>query len=172
MSKQRLLLFFLFGTIVLALLMRWQGATLQQSPETKAGIVALELAGNKENARHILAVWENASVIQVAFRNTQLDFIFLFFYSLFLYIACFQLSLVQQGWMQTTSQTLSLSALFAGCCDVVENGLMLQQLQQDMVAWVYPMTYVVALIKFLLLVVVVIWILFSLLQQLFRKQGS
>jgi hypothetical protein len=162
MSPNRLLLFLFAGTSVMIAVMRWHGAPLI-TPVSKVGIVSLELAKTKDTASLIIDTWrkKEGNIIQQAISNTYIDFVFLVFYSFFLYAYCFFISKKQQPWAASISRTLALGALTAGLCDIVENYFMLQMLQQSVTESYAFLSWLFAMIKFVLLVIVIVWSLFN-----------
>jgi hypothetical protein len=168
MKPVRLLFFLFAGTVVMIIVMRMHGAVLI-TPVSKAGIVSLELAKTTEQATLIINEWEEEVVVKQAITNTYIDFVFILFYALFLYAYCFFISTKQQTWAATVSRTLAIAALTAGLCDVLENYCMLQLLQQSVTATYALFSWLFAVIKFGLLLLVIVWSLLNL-HVLFRKK--
>jgi len=148
--------------------MRWHGAPLV-TPVSKAGIVSLELAKTTEQSNIILHQWKQDQVVEQAITNTYIDFLFLLFYSLFLYAVCWSYSLRQQPLWASVSRILAITALLAGLCDVIENYFMLQMLEQQVTETRAYLSWLFAAIKFMLLIPVVLWSLICL-PLLFRKK--
>ena len=171
--KPKLLLFTLFiGTVAMIVVMRMHGAVLI-TPVSKAGIVSLELAKTGKQASEIINVWKYLepppNLIQQAITNTYIDFLFLLFYSLFLYAVCWSYSLRQQAPWASLSRILAMAALLAGLCDVIENYFMLQMLEQQVTETRAYLSWLFAAIKFMLLIPVVLWSLICL-PLLFRRK--
>jgi hypothetical protein len=160
MNPNRLLLFLFAGTVVMIAVMRWHGAPLI-TPVSKTGIVSLELAKTKDTASLIIDAWQKkeGNVVQQAITNTYIDFIFLLFYSLFLYALCFFISTKQKTRAATISRTLAIAALTAGLCDVLENYFMLQMLEHSVTEAYAFLSWLFATIKFALLILVIVWCL-------------
>ena len=171
MKEKKLLVFLCAGTILLLLIMRWHSGELAKSPLTKAGIVSLELAKTKSNADAIIKEWRsNAQNLQQhAIRNTYIDFIFILFYSLFLYAACYTISLYQTKRLAAISRIISLLALTAGFLDVIENYLLLQMLQHPFGETIPLATFYIAAVKFLFVGIAVLWLLILLLFYFIKK---
>ncbi len=171
MNPIRLLLFLLTVTMVMIAVMRWHGAPLI-TPVSKAGIVSLELAKTTKQASKIINVWkhlkESPDLIRHAITNTYIDFVFIIFYSLFLYSYCTFISTKQKQFPAGISRTLGMAALTAGFCDVVENYFMLLQLEQHVSATNAFLVWFFALIKFILLAATVLWCLLNV-HLVFRK---
>jgi tetrahydromethanopterin S-methyltransferase subunit C len=161
MKPNRLLLFLFMGTAVMIAVMRWHGAPLI-TPVSKAGIVSLELAKTTEQASIILNQWKMDAVVQQAITNTYIDLVFLIFYSFFLYAFCFFISYKQQPPAAAVSRTLGLAALSAGLCDVIENYCMLQLLQESVTGTYAYLSWLFAVIKFGLLLLVIVWCVLNL----------
>jgi hypothetical protein len=168
MNPRSLLLLLFIGTVVMIAVMRWHGEPLV-TPVSKAGIVSLELAKTTEQSNIILNQWKNDGIIQQAITNTYIDFLFLLFYSLFLYAVCWSYSLRQQAPWASMSRKLAMAALLAGLCDVIENYFMLQMLEQQVTETRAYLSWLFAAIKFMLLIPVVLWSLICL-PLLFRRK--
>lgn len=148
--------------------MRNHGALLI-TPVSKAGIVSLEVAKTKETASAIINYWNENGLLRRAITNTYIDFIFIIFYSLFLYSYCFFISFKQKPWAATISRTLAIAALSAGLCDVFENYCMLQMMEQSVTSAYAFFSWLFAVIKFGLLIAAVGWSLCNL-HVVFRKK--
>ena len=118
--KKYLLLILLVGTVVMIVVMTKTGATLK-TPATPKGILNLEFAYNPTKAAIVTTAWAGNN-IGAAKTNTYLDFIFLFFYSLFLFFACDKITRITKSRVGTL---ITNGALYAGILDIVENAGML-----------------------------------------------
>ncbi len=164
MKKKALPLFLFSGTLLLLFTMRWHGEVLTKFPSTKAGIVSLEFAKTKKNVTEILYEWNTVSsknIHQHAVTNTAIDFLFIFFYSLFLFYACFWFSIKQQGLLSKLSRFISLLALVAGLLDVIENYFLLKMLSHSITDAEVLLTWWIAAVKFSLAGIAVVWILIN-----------
>lgn len=144
--------------------MRWHGEVLTKFPSTKAGIVSLEFAKTKKNVTEILYEWNTVSsknMHQHAVTNTAIDFLFIFFYSLFLFYACFWFSIKQQGLLSKLSRFISLLALVAGLLDIIENYFLLKMLSHSITDAEVLLTWWIAAVKFSLAGIAVVWILIN-----------
>lgn len=150
--------------------MRWQGAALEKFEVSKAGIVSLEFAGTKERADSIVSAWQHAGLQQHAINNTNIDFGFIFFYSLLLFTLCFQVSLKQSHPVQKITQAFSLLGLLAGLLDVVENYFLYGMLHFTSTAVTTQLTSWLATIKFASAALVVLWIAGSLAFRFFKPK--
>jgi len=122
-------LFIIAGTFIMLYVMSSTGKTLKTTA-TPLGIIDLELAYNVSKTNHVLTAWsttgsDNIDNIKVAKRNTWLDFIFLFFYSLFLFYSCKSIAESFYGFPQKFGRILAICALNAGLLDIAENAGML-----------------------------------------------
>ena len=149
------------GSLVMVMVMSKTGATLK-TPATPLGILNLEFAYNGAKAEIVLNAWqpnEKYNNIEVAESNTWLDFIFLFFYSLFLYKACKILSGTYNGNLQKTGLLLANGALMAGFLDILENAGMLFTLQGNINNSILLLTTIVSIIKWILALAAVAYLL-------------
>jgi hypothetical protein len=175
MSQRLLTWILLTGTLCLLFVMRWHGKLLSSFNESPAGIVSLELAKTKERTDVIVQAWASqplADVVHHAVQNTQIDFLFLLFYSLLLFVLSHRCALQQTGTKKTISQWLSVGALKAGLLDVVENLLLLQALSgksSDFSSWY---TWLFATVKFALVALVILWLFYCYIIQAIQKLRS
>lgn len=169
MKKLHLLLFLFSGTMLLFLVMRWHGKPLAQLPETKAGIVSLEFAKTKQRANEIVNDWKSNGLQQHAISNTSIDYLFIFFYGLFLFTANWLIALKQKSTLKTISQTIALLGLTAALFDVIENFFLIKMLAFTSTDSEIFITWWLAAIKFLLVAIAVLWILINLLYFIIAK---
>ena len=149
------------GSLVMVMVMSKTSATLK-TPATPLSILNLEFAYNGAKADIVLNAWqpnEKYNNIEVAESNTWLDFIFLFFYSLFLYKACKILSGTYNGNLQKTGLLLANGALMAGFLDILENAGMLFTLQGNINNSILLLTTIVSIIKWILALAAVAYLL-------------
>lgn len=169
--KNKFLFLFLFaGNVLFILIMQKQGAALAKFELSKRGIVSLEFAGTKERADSIVNVWQHAGLQQHAINNTNIDFGFIFFYSLLLFTLCFQVSLKQSQPVQKITQAVSLLGLLAGLLDVIENYFLYGMLHFTSTAVTTQLTSWLATIKFASIALVVLWIAGSLVSPFFKPK--
>jgi len=131
--KKLLLPFFLTGTIAMMYVMAQTGAVLK-TPEAPMGILNLEFAYSEAKTNPIINSWEvisGADVITAAKNNTYWDFLFLFFYAGFLFLACNKLAANLPGLAGITGKLVAKCALMAGFFDILENGGMLLTLNEQ-----------------------------------------
>ena len=149
------------GSLVMVILMSKTSATLK-TPATPLGILNLEFAYNAAKAGTVLNAWqpnERIDNIEIAKFNTWLDFIFLFFYSLFLYKASKMLSGTYKGTLQKTGLLLANGAMLAGLLDIMENAGMLFTLQGNINNAILLLTTTVSIIKWILALAAVAYLL-------------
>lgn len=169
MKPVYLILFLFTGTLIMMSVMRWQGNALSESPRTKAGILSLEFAKTKQQSDAITTNWKNKQVHYTAIVNTSVDFVFIFFYSLFLFAASYWFSLRQKGSMKKLSQKIALFGLTAGLLDCVENYFLLKMLKYTASDAETNFTFWIASIKFVLAAIAVLWILLQVLLLFIQK---
>ena len=114
---------------MMAYVMAESGKTLK-TPETPLGIINPEFAHNSKKVNEVLVAWtfpgtNNIDNISAAIQNTWFDFIFLFFYSLFLFYACSSISTAFSGLLHKAGKLMAAGSLYAGLFDIAENAGML-----------------------------------------------
>ncbi len=111
------------GTLVMLIVMAKSGATLR-TMATPKGILDLEFAYNGDKAAAVMKAWQNndkTDIVTAAKINTQLDFIFLLFYSAFLYNGCRIILVYFKGADANIGLLLANGAIAAGLLDILEN---------------------------------------------------
>ena len=160
MQKYSILLF-LIGSLTMAVIVTMQGESLK-TKDTPLGVLNLELAFNSNNTATVLNAWApNASVdnIAVAKKNTGLDFIFLFFYPIFLFLASKVISRSFGGWFRKAGKLIAKGALLAGLLDIVENVGMLLTLSGKGSGAIALCTSVCSSIKWALALLAVLYVI-------------
>lgn len=157
------------GTIIMTGVMRWHGNSLTKTATTKAGIVALEFAKTKQRADEITSTWSNAGLQQHAINNTYIDFVFIFFYSLFLFSANWLFSIKQYSVSKKITQLIALCGLTAGLLDIIENFFLLKMLHLNINNSEATITWWLAAIKFTFVAIAFLSILINLILLPFRK---
>ncbi len=160
--KNYLLLFLLTGTLVMIAVMGKTGESLNDPPQTPGGILNLEFAYNATLSQQVITAWapdEGIDRIQAAKINTWLDFIFLFFYSLFLFQMCNVLSHTAKAWWQTAGKWLAKGALVAGVLDMFENTGMLLTLYGNIHNAISIFTFTFSLLKWLLVIAAILYVI-------------
>ncbi len=137
------------------------GATLK-TLRTPKGIIDLEFAYNNNKTVVVINAWSSNVLIDniyAAKKNTYLDFLFLFFYSTFLFFSCKKVSIVnnfKRGFI------FAYAALFSGIFDIMENIGMLITLSGKKSETIALLTTSFSLIKWGLVAVSILYLLISL----------
>ncbi len=142
------------------------GAPLK-TPATPKGILDLEFACDKQRTDIVLTAWAVDNKIEAATQNTLWDFVFLFFYSLFLFFCCKKLmtKFVPTNWKHNAGKFFANAAIAAGLLDVGENLGMLQTLGGNGSDTVSLVTVICSLIKWTLVLLVIAYVLIALLSK-------
>lgn len=167
----KVLLPLFIGTVAMIVMLQIQGKDLS-TPQTPLSIVNLELAKTPEEAQAVLAAWKpdaSSNLIAVAHTNVLLDFIFIPFYSLFLFAACRKIRYHSTKWQKMTGKNFAYGALIAGGFDIVENTFMLQTLHNNYGLFSTFITFVCAAAKFLLAGMALLYVLLGI-KRLFRSR--
>jgi hypothetical protein len=158
--KNRRLIILLAGTLLMTAVMTIHGASLK-TPGTPKGILNLEFAYNTAQASSVLNVWAATSatnnIIQ-AKMNTWLDFIYLFFYSLFFFDACQLLASSFSGSIRITGNLLAKGALIAGLLDILENTGMLLTLNGQLSEYTTLLTFIFSISKWALVIAAIMYV--------------
>lgn len=157
-------LFLVAGTFTMLFIMASTGSSLK-TPATPRGILNLELAYNNSKVNTVLEAWapnglNRTDNIKIAIKNTWLDFIFLFFYSLFLFYACKTISESFTGFINSFGKFLAVGALNAGLLDILENAGMLITLNGFSTTSISLLTTICSVIKWILALSALVYILF------------
>lgn len=167
--KKLLIPFFFIGTMAMIIVMTKTGSTLK-TEATPKGILDLEFAYNSTKTNTVITAWApNDSVdnITAAKINTYYDFIFLLFYSPFLFFTCKKIAQI------TTSKTgliIAKGALWAGGLDIFENAGMLISLSGNSSDSIAMLTTIISLTKWTLAIAAVIYLLAGLVQLTLKKK--
>lgn len=159
--KKYLLLFFLLGSLVMVYVMAKTGAPLKTAA-TPHGILDLEFAYNTEKTTTVINAWSVTTpvdIIAAARFNTWLDYIFLFFYSIFLFLAANSISKAFGGGFGRAGKIVAKGALLAGILDVLENSGMLLTLSGNGSGGVAFMTSFCSVIKWVLALMALLYVL-------------
>ncbi|MEO6233168.1 MAG: hypothetical protein ABJB11_01545 [Ferruginibacter sp.] len=118
-----LFLFLLCGAVFMMVVMAKTGSSLKTA-ETPNGILDLELANTGLKTNNVIREWKtvtNNDVVYNAKLNTWLDFVFIFFYSFFIFYCCKILAVNSTGFLKNIGHRLTRAILFAGLFDIFEN---------------------------------------------------
>ena len=169
--KKYSLLFFFIGTLVMMVVMAKTGAILK-TDAAPMGILNLEFAYNTTKTTTIINSWasiNHADVISAAKINTYWDFLFLFFYAGFLFLACKKIATNINGPFAKAGNFIAKGALLAGFLDVLENLGMLITLHRHTSSTVAFCTTFFSVIKWGLALMAVFYMLAGLLVLAYRK---
>lgn len=169
--KKLLLTFFFIGTLVMIYVMAQSGAVLK-THATPLGILNLEFAYNSTQTKNIIQAWQAASQqgnVQAAIYNTCFDFLFLFFYAGFLFLACKKIAATTTGPVAKAGNIIARAALLAGIFDVLENTGMLLTLHGYTANSIAFLTVFFSVIKWALAIIAVLFVLTGLLLWLYKK---
>jgi hypothetical protein len=169
MTNIRIYLTLLAGTLLIQLLLRYQGRDLTNATSSPLGIVSLELAPTKEKAMVVLDHWNQNKLGMEAKKNIWLDFLFIPFYMLLFYTLCGSISVRLKGFGAKLGVLLAFGALIAGLFDVFENGLMLFSLSGSVTPVTTALTAFFASAKFILLALCLVYVVLLGLQLIFLK---
>jgi len=137
--------------------LRWQGASLYTNI-TPRGIVDLEMAVNGARLQQLLQVWSKP-VIE---GNIYIDFLFIPAYaSLIAGLCVWGSEQFGQSNLHRAGVVLAKAVWLAAAFDVTENLLMLLSIRQAYTPLSLQVTVGVATLKFVLLAIAIIYILFS-----------
>ncbi len=169
MTNWKIIGFFLAGTIFFLLLLQIQGNQLV-TPLSPSGILSLEFSYTASHTQSIVNAWKSA--LQSAFRvNMLLDFLFIPFYGLFLYSTCGYFSVhYQTGWPQRLGVLLAFGSLLAMIFDAIENIAMSFSVHFSATAFTSAVTTIMAILKFLLIGLALVYIILSAAVMLLRKK--
>ncbi|HMK05073.1 MAG TPA: hypothetical protein VK489_12805 [Ferruginibacter sp.] len=166
--KKLLLPFFLLGSLLMIYIMMKTGATLK-TPATPLGILNLEFAYKESKATAVINAWIPSGNINAARVNTYWDFVFLFFYSFFLFFACKQIAANLKGTVAKAGNLVAKAALLAGFLDILENAGMLYTLSGTVSDSIAFLTTFISVIKWILAVIAVLYVLTGALVLGYRK---
>lgn len=150
------------------------GATLK-TPATPQGILNLEFAYNTAQTNNIINTWRSTGQpnnIIAAIYNTFYDFLFLFFYAGFLFIACKKIAVNIQGPVARAGNIIARAAILAGILDVLENTGMLLTLHGHTTNAVAFLTVFFSVIKWGLVIIAVLYVLTGLVSFVVSKKNT
>ena len=169
--KKLLLPFFFIGSMAMIVVMTKTGAILK-TPQAPMGILNLEFAYNTIKTTTIINSWasiNSVDVITAAKNNTYWDFLFLFFYAGFLFLAGKKIAANTAGIFSKAGNTIATGALWAGFLDIIENTGMLLTLNNQGSSTIAFCTTVISIIKWVLALVALLYVLVGLLVLAYRK---
>lgn len=167
--KKYSLLILLLGTVIMIVIMGKTGAPLKTSATPK-GILNLEFAYDTVRTNSILQAWApagNTDNISAAKTNTFLDFIFILFYSLFLFFTCDKIARISKS---KTGSMIANGIIWAALLDVLENTGMLMTLYGKISAGAAFMTTFFSVLKWTLAAIAVLYVSVGIIQLLLTKK--
>ncbi len=150
------------------------GAVLKTAT-TPQGILNLEFAYNTSKTKNIINAWQLSSQpdkLQAAINNTFYDFVFLFFYAGFLFLACKKIAATIKGPVAKAGNYIASSALLAGIFDALENTGMLLTLYGHTSNSIAFLTVIFSVIKWVLAIIAVVYALTGILYWLYKKLNT
>ncbi|MEO6253375.1 MAG: hypothetical protein ABIO79_08730 [Ferruginibacter sp.] len=169
--KKFLIPFFVIGSMAMIVVMTKTGAILKTSA-APMGILDLEFAYNTTKTTPILNSWApagNTDNISAAKINTYWDFLFLFFYAGFLFLACTKIASAIKGPVAKAGNLIAKAALLAGFFDILENIGMLFTLNGQGSSTIAFCTTFISVIKWGLAIIAVLYVLTGLLVLSYRR---
>jgi hypothetical protein len=167
---KKLLIPILFsGTLVMIIVMSKTSTTLKTAA-TPLGILNLEFASTQSKTSIITKAWapnNTINNISAAKNNTYLDFVFLFFYSLFLFFTCKKIAVINNNKMGVL---IAKGALAAGLLDILENTGMLITLSGRTSDNIALFTSVCSVTKWALATIALIYFIGGLIQLMGNKK--
>lgn len=161
-----LLIISAISTSVMMLIMILHGAPLKIPGFTPYGMISLEFAGTVSRATEIYQNWY-PDLTALAIKNIRIDFLFLISYGIFLCTCCLILSRYYSGAWSRAGRWLSALMITAAAFDALENTLMFSALVGHIRKELIASMYMFASIKFLLVALGIVYIVFSLIGRLF-----
>lgn len=154
------------STIIVFIAMRLQGHTLNNMV-SKRGIVDLEFATTAKRLNAILANW-NYEVVK---NNILIDYFFIIFYSwLFYLLVDLTVKYTLKKWVIFTGNFFKKMVIAIALLDVLENALMLFTIRGLYNSFTLNATAVFATIKFGLVLLVIIYLIFALFIRIINKR--
>lgn len=139
------------------------GVLLTDRPLVSAGhsMLALQFAGSADAAARILAAWQAAGVEEAAWRNLEVDNVFLLFYPPAFALACRVLA-DRLGAAGGFARWIGVAVLAALPLDAIENGAQMWMLANGASAFAAALATACALPKFLLVAAAIGYCLYGL----------
>ncbi|MEI8059099.1 MAG: hypothetical protein WCG67_02980 [Ferruginibacter sp.] len=167
--KKYSLLILLLGTGIMIVVMGKTGAPLKTSTTPK-GIINLEFAYDTATTNIITQAWApnaNTDNITAAKTNTYLDFIFIFFYALFLFFTCDKIARISKS---NIGKLIANGIIWAGLLDILENAGMLMTLSGKVSGTVTFLTTFFSVLKWTLVATAIGYVLLGTIQLIFTKK--
>jgi hypothetical protein len=165
--KKLLLPIFFMGTMLMIYVMAKTGATLK-TPATPNGILNLEFAYNTAKTSAVVNAWVPNNNIGAAKNNTYYDFIFLLFYSVFLFLMAKKIAAIKNS---KAVLLIAKGALVAGVLDIFENAGMLYTLSGNTSESVALLTTIFSVTKWILALTAAVYCIVGLIQLLIKRKA-
>ena len=147
-------LFFLFLTAAFII---WMKNFLY--PLGSGDIVELEMAKTSERAAAIIQQWRENGKFQPAIQSIYCDYVFIFLYTITIYLGCRYLSsLTSNEILARTGKLFSYLVFAAAIFDIVENVAMLSSLQNGLTNNQVSLTHKMAISKFSIILMTLFYI--------------
>jgi hypothetical protein len=128
--------------------------------ESPFGIGSFELAKDINKSINIIKVWKNDNVLQVAGLSLGFDFVFIFFYTLFISLLLFLVTINKaQDYTKVIGKFLIITMLLAAAFDSVENFALIKLLLGNTQELWSQIAYYTAVIKFLIVILSLLFVL-------------
>jgi hypothetical protein len=125
-SRKRFFFAFLFLTVILFAVFRVLDKPLQNS-YAPSGIVSFELAGNAQNAAHMVYSWSPEAWLNASF-GLGIDYLFMPVYAFALAFGTLLAAGKHTGWLRSLGAVAGYGAFVAAAFDAVENFALFQVL--------------------------------------------
>ena len=168
------LLMVTIGTLLMVIVMQQTGTSLK-TQDTPNGILDLEFASNTTKATAVINAWKKTELtdnIQVAKLNTELDFIFILFYSIFLNLVSKSIAGKYVGAIKNIGLILANGAIAAGVLDIMENIGMLFTLHDYINSTVIMFTFAFSVLKWIIVLSILVYFLAAGSFHLFKKSTN
>ena len=142
-----------------------------QTAAAPQGIVSYELAGNVGTAGSILASWDANAQLHAAF-SLGFDYLYMLAYAVTLALAVLWLADGLPGLLGNVGVLLAWGMGAAGLADAVENYFLWQMLVSGPSDTAAMAARWAAMLKFALIILAILYIVFVLLSNLFRKKSG
>ena len=125
-------------------------------------IIEFEMAKTAEKAQELMNTWGSEGTTRFV-KGIYADFIFIVCYSAALFFGCRYMGhLSGHSIFKNAGYIFSFLALIAGACDVLENTGMLYTIKKQVVSWVVHFTYDMAVVKFSLIFIALLFMVICL----------
>lgn len=142
------------------------------SPLETREIVEFEIAKNVPNAERIVRDWSTPdnTKLNKAIEGIYIDYLFIILYTTGLAIACVYFShLTGHEILKRTGRFFQFLIIGAGICDIIENVAMLNSLQGHLNGWNVVLAYDMAVTKFSIIILSLLFLVICLIFSLLRK---